>query len=129
MLKCPNERDVRLIERVTGLLERGLQGLERNYLVGLRREHAKTLFDVCKLNLFQLRCEVQTAHGLLNVVDSIAAEVARDVHLHTLDFSPGTRGAPKEQDQAHQRQDEISSHLSYSLVEQKIISALTSLSF
>src|SRR6185503_5727218 len=62
------------------------QSRERHGLVGLRSEYADSLFDVCDLNFFEWWCVVETAHGLLNVVQSITAQVAVDVHFHLLDL-------------------------------------------
>jgi len=49
-------------------------------------QYSQTFLKIGDFDFFQFRPIVKTAHGVLNVVHSVAAQITRDVHRHSLDL-------------------------------------------
>jgi hypothetical protein len=53
--------------------------------------------------LIEFWCVVETAHGLLNIEDSISAQIAIDMHLDLLDLRVSSAGKENSRSQAPQK--------------------------
>ena len=69
-----------------------MQRRERHIKTSAWRENANASFDVRNGNFFGGGSEGQTAHGLLNIEYSVAAQIAVNLHLNLFDLREGHRG-------------------------------------